>query len=239
VLWAVLNGRHAGRAWVDDLADPSQCVVRTDAVLTFVSQESNQRFFDAAIAAARQTRKMWLVWNPALAARLRAPEGAVIGDRLEFDDCDPNSPRLTALRRRLPEGFTLRAIDRELLERCEWRSDMEFFCGSLDNFLTHGIGLCLVRGDDVIVEAYASSLGQTRAEIGAITRKTYRGQGLAPTACAFLIQECERRGYRPIWSCDADNTASIRVAQKLGFQTETAYQVLEYAALDPSQCANS
>jgi RimJ/RimL family protein N-acetyltransferase len=131
----------------------------------------------------------------------------------------------------LPDGFEIQPTDRRLLERCEWRAEMEFYCGSLENFLLNGIGLCLMHEDDIIVEVYASSLGAGKAEIGAFTRNAYRGRGYAPIACAYLIQACEQRGYQPYWSCDAENMASIRVAQKLGFRQEQAYQVFEYTAL--------
>jgi RimJ/RimL family protein N-acetyltransferase len=154
-----------------------------------------------------------------------------IVERLEFYDYDPHSAVLADLRLRLPAGFELCPIDWQLIERCEWRSDMEFYCGSLDNFLVNGLGLCMMQGDEIIVEAYVSSFGDTHAEIGAVTRAPYRGHGYAPIACAYLIQACEQRGYHAYWSCDADNLASIRVARKLGFRQELAYQVLEYRHL--------
>jgi RimJ/RimL family protein N-acetyltransferase len=231
VLWAVLRGRHAGRAWVDDVRNPSQCVLRTDAILTFVSRQISQTFLKAAIPHLRRIGSVWLVWSPEMSSRLRAPEATCITQRLEFYDCDPRSHVLADLRQRLPDGFEIRPIDRGLLERCEWRSDMEFFCGSLDNFLVNGIGLCMMQGDEIIVEAYASSLGETQAEIGAVAREAYRGRGYAPITCAYLIQACEQRGYQAYWSCDIDNMASIRVARKLGFRQENAYQILEYSAL--------
>jgi RimJ/RimL family protein N-acetyltransferase len=231
VLWAVLKGRHAGRAWVDDLHNPSQCVLRTDATLTFTSRQIDQAFLEAALAQARRLGAVWLVWSPATSPKLRAPEADDTTKRFEFFDCDPRSRELADLRGRILDGFEIRPIDRALLERCAWREDMEFFCGSLDNFLVNGIGLCMMHGAEIIVEAYASSLGEMQAEIGAITRAAYRGRGYAPIACAYLIQVCDRRGYQPYWSCDVDNPASIRVAQKLGFRQQKAYQILEYSAL--------
>lgn len=235
VLWAVLQGRHAGRAWVNDVLHPTQCVLRTDAVLTFVSPQTDQGFLDAALTHARRSGDVWLVWSAELYPQLRAPEADDVALRLEFYDCDPHSPELTALRQQLPIGFEMRPIDRELLERCEWGSDMAFYCGSLENFLAHDLGLCMMRGHDIIVEVYASSLGKTQAEIGAVTREAHRGRGYAPIACAYLIQLLEQRGYRPYWSCDVDNPASIRVAQKLGFRGQKAYQILEYGALSPGE----
>lgn len=161
----------------------------------------------------------------------RRPPADQAVERLEFYDYDPCSAVLADLRQRLPASFELCPIDRQLIERCEWRSDMEFYCGSLDNFVVNGLGLCMRQGDAIIVEAYVSSFGGTQAEIGAVTRAPYRGHGYAPIACAYLIEACEQRGYHAYWSCDADNMASIRVARKLGFRQEQAYQVLEYRHL--------
>jgi RimJ/RimL family protein N-acetyltransferase len=88
----------------------------------------------------------------------------------------------------------------------------------------------MMHGDEIMVESYVSSFGKTQAEIGAVTRAAYRGHGYAPITCAYLIQACEQRGYQAYWSCDFDNQASIRVAQKLGFRQKKAYQILEYRA---------
>ena len=66
------------------------------------------------------------------------------------------------------------------------------------------------------------------AEIGAITHKPYRGMGYAPITVAYLIEALEQRGYHAYWSCDEDNPSSARVARKLGFREEKAYEWLEY-----------
>ena len=231
VLWAVLEGHHTGKALVDNLHHPSQCVLRTDAVLTFFGHQTTQLFLNEAIAYFRHIGAVWLVWPPAISSRLLEPEAGSIIQRLEFYDYDPCSDMLVQSRQSLPSGFEIHPIDRQLLERCEWRSDMEFYCGSADSFLANGLGLCLMQGNEIIVEAYVSSFGLVSAEIGAVTHEAYRGRGFAPIACAYLIEACEQRGYRAYWSCDADNPASIRVARKLGFRQEKAYQILEYSPL--------
>lgn len=227
-LWAVLKGNYGGNALVDDAQRPSQCVLRTDAALSYFSRQTSQAFLDEAVSRFRKAGPVWLIWPHS--AKLRPPEieFARIVNRLEFYDYDPNSEFLAKLRGQLPRGCTIQHIDRQLFERCEWRAEMEFYAGSVNNFLEHGIGLCMMREDEIIVEAYASALGKTRAEIGAITRAAHRGQGYAAIACAYLIEICEHRGYQAYWSCDADHLASNRVAHKLGFQQERAYQIFEY-----------
>jgi predicted GNAT family acetyltransferase len=117
-----------------------------------------------------------------------------------------------------------------MLERCLWSSDMAFYCGSLENFLHNGLGICLIRDDEILVEAYASAFGTIYAEIGAVTHEPYRGRGYATITVAHLINLLAQRGYQAYWSCDVDNPASSRVARKLGFKVEKPYQIWEYAA---------
>jgi RimJ/RimL family protein N-acetyltransferase len=227
-LWAVLMGNHPGRAVVDNIQNPSQCAVRTGAALSYSSHQITQAFLDDAIAYFCQIGPVWLVWPHGSALHPPQMEHTTLVKRLEFYDCDPRSGTILALKGKLPKGHSIQPINRQLLARCEWKAEMEFYTGSASNFLEHGLGLCMVRGGEIIVEAYASALGRTRAEIGAITREGYRGQGYAAVACAYLIEVCERRGYQATWSCDADHRASIRVAQKLGFQQARAYRIYEY-----------
>ena len=230
-LWAVLKGNHTGKAVVDNQQNPSQCVLRTDAALSYFGYQTRQDFLDEAMPHFRKMGPVWLVWPHSTLLHPPETEGVKVVNRLEFYEYDPFSDTLSKLRRLLPEGYTVQSINLQLLERCEWRTEMEFYAGSLSNFLEHGIGLCIMRENEIVVEAYASALGKTRAEIGAITREAYRGRDLAPIACAYLIEVCEQQGYQAYWSCDADHAASIRVAQKLGFLQPRAYTIYEYGPL--------
>jgi RimJ/RimL family protein N-acetyltransferase len=135
---------------------------------------------------------------------------------------------MAEIRANLPAGYKMCTIDLELLQRCEWRDDMAFFCGSLENFLRNALGMCLMHEDEIIVETYASALGREHAEIGAITREPYRGRGFAPIAVAYLNEALEQRGYHSYWSCSVENPASARVARKLGFRVEKPYEIWEY-----------
>lgn len=225
VLWAVFEGRYAGQALVDDIQHPTQCVVRTEAVLTYASQQVSQSFLGEAIDYFRHTRPVWLIRSP---SDPPAPDGYRALQRLEFFEYDPLSLILVDLRNRIPPGFEIRPIDSDLLNRCEWRDDMAFYCGSLENFLQYGLGSCLMHGEEIIVETYASALGAPYAEIGAITHEEYRSRGYAPIAVAYLIEALEQRGFHAYWSCDTDNHASAHVAYKLGFKIERPYEIWEY-----------
>jgi GNAT superfamily N-acetyltransferase len=60
-------------------------------------------------------------------------------------------------------------------------------------------------------------LGDTYEDIGVVTEPQFRGLGLS-TACALaLCHDIYTRGHQPGWTTSPDNTASVRVAEKLGF----------------------
>jgi len=53
---------------------------------------------------------------------------------------------------------------------------------------------------------------------GIVTLPEYRGRGYASAVCAALLRRQLDAGMVPIWSCAADNAASVALARKLGFQ---------------------
>ena len=186
---------------------------------------------NAAVLAAVLAGVLCMAFPARAATRDFEYAKGLIDHPLEFFDLAPDSESPLRWRQQLPAGYTIRAIDAELFERCLWRDEMAFYAGSTESYLKHGLGYCLLKADEILAEAYASALGKTRAEIGAITQEAYRGRGYAPIASAFLIEDCRQRGYQAYWSCDADHTASIRVAQKLGFRQPRAYAIYEYPPL--------
>jgi RimJ/RimL family protein N-acetyltransferase len=54
-------------------------------------------------------------------------------------------------------------------------------------------------------------------DIGVVTLPGYRGRGLSAACAAALCVDIHARGRRPTWGTSPDNTASLRVAEKLGF----------------------
>jgi hypothetical protein len=174
-----------------------------------------------------------IAWAEGEAAGAITPEvPAKILERLGFDPIagDPDG-RLARLRGELPDGITVRPIDAELLARCEWRELVESAHGSAESFLEHAFGLCLMRGDEIVAEAYAPFIGNGVAEVGVVTSEAHRGHGYAPIAVAFLAQALADRALAMYWSCDADNVASIRVAGKVGFGPARPFQLLLYRPL--------
>jgi GNAT superfamily N-acetyltransferase len=63
-------------------------------------------------------------------------------------------------------------------------------------------------------------VGDRFEDIGVATEPAYRGRGLAFLCASSLCGDIRDRGRRPSWSTSPDNSASLGVAQKLGFSLQ-------------------
>jgi GNAT superfamily N-acetyltransferase len=226
MIFSTLEGRATGRVYVDDIAKPSACVVCLDFLdLAFPGGHIEQEWLNAAVAHLWEERDILLSWPPQLAKRLEPPFPATeVVDRYEFFDCAPGQGVAS-----IPAGYHLQRIGEALLNRCLWRDLMISAYGTVGRFLQHGMGLCLMSGDEVCSEAYAVFFGGGRVEIGVITHEEYQRRGCAYVTCQHLIRLCEAQGYPTYWSCEQDNVASAATARKLGYQVQREYQWLYYA----------
>ena len=63
-------------------------------------------------------------------------------------------------------------------------------------------------------------LGRTYEDIGVVTIEKYRRRGLSTACTVGLCHDIRARGHQPLWETSPDNTASLRVAEKLGLQVD-------------------
>ncbi len=71
--------------------------------------------------------------------------------------------------------------------------------------------------DRLVSVACSFFLGDRYEDIGVVTEPAFRRLGLSAACAGALCQDIQDRGYQPSWSTSPDNTASLRVAEKLGF----------------------
>ncbi len=65
--------------------------------------------------------------------------------------------------------------------------------------------------------AHVSALTDGYADIGVATLEPLRKSGFATAAASIVARSVQATGRVPVWSTGANNAASLRVAQKLGF----------------------
>lgn len=63
-------------------------------------------------------------------------------------------------------------------------------------------------------------LGRSYEDIGVVTVSEFQRRGLSTACAAALCRDIRARGHQPTWATSPDNTSSLRVAEKLGFQVD-------------------
>ena len=221
MLESVLADRNPGWVFADREERPTAAVVVSRYSFTYLGGPPDRGLLDFALASSTPVGDHLVICPPD-----NAPgppsfiEGGRTIDRIEFGRLEPTWKAPL----RLPEGVALQPMTLSLLGQCLWKGEVLADCGSLERFLDIGFGVCGVIDGRVVSEAYASIPGDRAYEIGPIVHPEFRRRGLAYATCAALIDECRRREYETIWSCDRSNEPSARLARKLGYQRERPYR---------------
>jgi len=129
----------------------------------------------------------------------------------------------------LPAGYRFLLRNKDLFRRSfDYQSTLDLF-GTMENVLKYTLGVAILHEDTLVCEAATGAPTQGLIEVGVTTAESYRGQGFATIACAKLIEICEEQGYKTWWDCAKQNTPSVRLAKKLGYQNEPEYRYVWWA----------
>ncbi|MCE1201541.1 MAG: GNAT family N-acetyltransferase [Bacteroidia bacterium] len=118
----------------------------------------------------------------------------------------------------LPPGFNIEAVNAATFDSFEGIVVPKGFWNNSEEFLKGGAGFCVMEGDRAVATAFSAFLLDGFLELGIETRASHRGRGMAWHCCASLIDYSLRNGLEPVWACRLENTASMHLAQKLGFE---------------------
>lgn len=222
--FAVLEGSIRGQIWADDLTEPTWGAVQEWAWGTlFFGGQPPIHLAHELIAQLQQDGGAELgLWPDHPYNQLLPPNPDEDAWELEFTDrpwgTDP-APDLV-----VPDGCELVPIDATWFERCRDRDIYLRYFGSVERTLAAGFGFCLVKGDEVLSEAFAGESALDLIEIGVVTGEAYRQRGYATLCAARCIREAEARGYRTYWTCDKENPGSANLARRMGYRSERGYR---------------
>ncbi|MBD3861719.1 GNAT family N-acetyltransferase [Bacillus sp. 28A-2] len=99
------------------------------------------------------------------------------------------------------------------------------YWGETARFLSKGIGIAILDGENVVSECVSIFSSEDRVEIDIWTDEACRGKGLALLAGQHMIRACLENERTPHWDCDVHHLASIKLAEKLGFQWTKTYRL--------------
>ncbi len=226
--FAVLDGSASGLILADDPAAPTWGAVWEAGSGTLYLGGGLDGPLVHRLIAELRTRGDVLVgfWDTDDQAMLLPPDPDYDGQTLEF--VARTASGLDDHAQAIPAGCELCRLDRDLLERCASGKYYAAVFGSPGRALEHGLGLCLVRDDEILCEAFAGPAARGQIEISTTTPERYRGRGYATTTCAHLVRGCEARGLATYWNCAKQNAASASVARKLGYRGEREYRLVAW-----------
>lgn len=239
---AFIEGAAPARIYVDDPGCATAALIWARHRLYLAGQPDNEAFNEGARglftnvvypqAMAAADRPMFTLqfspgWEESVEAILRGKH-PMRDERQYFILREPKHHWRSLLR----PGFRLRAVDRELVageglgnlealkeEMCSERR-------SVEDFLQHSFGFCLVHGDEIVSWCLSEYNSRRGCEVGIETVEPYRRQGLATVVASAVVEEALRRGLPQVgWDSWAGNAASIATAQKVGFVRVSDYPV--------------
>lgn len=231
-----LEGGHPGRVFVDSLTLPRVGLVCTRVGYYFLAGEPSleradelARLFHGELIPTQMT--VWqnpeflLFYDPPGWAELLLKAFEGVKPLLIYKKRHTLPPgadaKLAGWREGLPEGLRVVPLSGELLAaHAELRETAELFYGTGEAFLQRGLGVCVLDGEQVACVCRSVFSGGGEVEIDIHTEEDYRGRGLAFAAAVAFIKTCLARGLRPVWGCWPENTPSVNLARRLGFEAE-------------------
>jgi len=130
----------------------------------------------------------------------------------------------------LPPYTHLRLIDEELLQNSTLTGinavteEIQSCWTSLEHFIDQGFGYCVIDETAGVVSwCTAEYLSPGVCGVGIETLKAYQRHNFATAAANAFVQHASRLGWQVNWDSWLDNTPSIRVAEKVGFERVTEY----------------
>ena len=228
---AVLCGDCAGTVYVDDVNHPrTACVVSGDGY--YLDGATDHTAFNAALNAQFPRDEYFVLYcdsdrwagdlDDLLIQTYAVPAGRShlrLGELTMPDWQD-----------RVPDGYELRAIDRNLLSSgldgtddlvegilATWRS--------VELFLEKGFGTCVVHDGEVVSHCSADYCIDDRCEVGVGTSWGHRRKGLATLSAAATVSQAVDRGLAVGWHCWSNNVGSLGVAGKVGFRLACTFDV--------------
>lgn len=122
----------------------------------------------------------------------------------------------------LDKKYNLMRID-DVIER---RIKEEKFIHITDNYKKYGLGFCCLYNSEIIGVASSNIFYRDGIEVNIKVKENFRRQGIATAITSKLILECLKMNKKISW--DAANKNSVALAEKLGFEYDSTYNVYKF-----------
>jgi len=218
VLDAIFLGKAFADMWVDDDTEPSMIFVNTKSLFSFALGEISEASMLKIFQEIQINSPFYLYIDKSHYSLLPVIHKKFT-KMLQFKLTYPE--KLNDLQS-LPPGFSLKKIDDENFNRCQWYDLMV----KIFDYLRYAKGYCIYNKGKIVSEAHTGYISKNMFEIATITDEKYRRKNLSSHVNASLITCAKNSGFTPIWSCEESNIASTSLAKKLGFMVDRKYSLV-------------
>lgn len=128
------------------------------------------------------------------------------------------------------EGLRVIDLDEELLESDlmnvdEVSAELKWMWPSLERYKENGFGKAAIVDNEIACWCTAEYVSKGMCGIGIETLEKFRHKGIATKTAAEFVRYCVKNGITPFWEADKSNEPSVKLAEKLGFDKVSEYQV--------------
>lgn len=215
---SVLDG-VMGKAYVDNIEKPKIAflVVRS---YCFISGNMSKNLLRKVIDKYFKDYK--LIPSDSIAIKI---EEIYNNDLEKFEryslkkDVTFNEDKLNYMINNLDNKFRVLQIDEDIANDIKKTK----FINITDDYKNNGIGFYCAYNNEVIGVASSNIFYKNGIEVNIKVKEEYRRNGIAQAMAAKLILECLNRNKKISW--DAANINSLKLAQKLGFEYDSTYNI--------------
>lgn len=130
--------------------------------------------------------------------------------------------KLEKMAKNLHLDFEIKKIDENLANRIK----IDNFIKINDNYKENGIGYCCIKDNEIIGVASSNIFYKDGIEVNIKVREDFRRKGIATILASNLILECLKENKKISW--DAANMNSVKLAEKLGFEYDSTYNIYNF-----------
>lgn len=244
---AVLACIYPGRIYVDNVENPETAFLtsfissKEEGVWGYLTGDPNNHDFNQSLNAAICAREIIHVGSPVMFLTcspqewgghlesvitpyqpVPAPRRHYVGREMSFD-----------WRSNIPEGFEICPMDERLMERSNLSIPIEVHetiekWGAINDPRFEDYGFVAIHQSrwsaQIVSWATVDFIVGSLGDAGLFTVEGFRRRGLASVTTGAAVEYGFVHGLTKInWTCSDDNIASIRTAEKLGFERQPNY----------------
>lgn len=122
------------------------------------------------------------------------------------------------------DGIQYHTIDADFLEEGRFKNsrsvkaEIEWMWPSMERFRERGFGIAAVMDASIVCWCTAEYVSKSKCGIGIEVIDQFQNKGIATATAAHFLAHCINQNIVAHWECDKDNTGSVRVAEKIGFE---------------------